>query len=142
MCVYLILTCVLIHNEVNMNFSILGPVFKQPMSLWWTIIRMLSLQTHRHTHEHTDTHTYTISSSKPSTYPKENMIARPEIEHDLAMMFLPEPVEADIMRFRIVLGPSGSGKTSTVRQLCNLHPQGMLYYEISEPDTFISTLKS
>ena len=82
-----------------------------------------------------------MSGSKPSIPLKETMIPRPKIEADISKMFLSDPAgETEFSRFGVVIGPSGCGKTSALRAMCNKHPQGVFYYEIDEPDNFISVL--
>ena len=68
------------------------------------------------------------------------IIPRPEIMKDLEDLFLPEPCKETDTRFGIVMGPSGSGKTYAVRNLCNLFPQGVLYYEVKVPGSFVEGL--
>ena len=68
------------------------------------------------------------------------MIPRPQIADDLARFFLPEPEASQFMRFSIIIGHSGSGKTQAVRELCNKFPQGILYFEICEPNMFVRSL--
>ena len=85
-----------------------------------------------------------VSGSKPSIPVKDVMMQRQKISSDLAKMFLPEPIQkTEFIRFGVVIGPSGSGgKTTAIRQLCNNWPKGMLYYEISEPRTFVNALST
>ena len=45
--------------------------------------------------------------------------------------------KSEFIRFGVIVGPSGSGKTSAVRELCNKYPEGGLYHEVGEPDTFV-----
>ena len=69
------------------------------------------------------------------------MIPRPTIAVDISRIVLPEPTgETEFACFGVVIGPSGSGKTSAIRDMCNKYPQGILYYEIGEPDNFITGL--
>ena len=42
--------------------------------------------------------------------------------------------------FGIIIGPSRSGKTTAVMALCNRFWEGVLYYEIDEPNSFVSDL--
>ena len=44
------------------------------------------------------------------------------------------------MPFGVIIGPSGSGKTTAVTALCNRFSEGVLYYEIDEPNSFVSGL--
>ena len=37
-------------------------------------------------------------------------------------------------------GPSGTGKTALIRQVCALHPQGVLYREVFNPHQFPTEL--
>ena len=36
--------------------------------------------------------------------------------------------------FGVIIGPSGTGKTSLIREICNDHPQGTLYFEVLNDD--------
>lgn len=40
-------------------------------------------------------------------------------------------------RFGVVIGPSGSGKTHIVTKLCNENHEGVIYYEILIPNSFL-----
>ena len=85
-----------------------------------------------------------MSGSKPSVLVQKEMMMMPRqkiLILDLPKMFSPEPREkTKFIRFGVVIGPSGSGKTTAIRQMCNSRPQGVLYYKIGEPDTFVSAL--
>ena len=82
-----------------------------------------------------------MSGSKPSIPSKGMMIPRLEIAANVSKLFLPEPTsKTEFLRFGVVIGPSGSGKTSAIQDMCCKYPEGALYYEIGEPDNFISAL--
>ena len=68
------------------------------------------------------------------------IIPRQEIMKDLKDLFLPEPCKETDTRFGAIMEPSGSGKTYAVRSLCNLFPQGVLYYEVKVPGSFVEGL--
>ena len=69
------------------------------------------------------------------------VIPQPEISKDLASLFLLQPLDdVKFLHFGVVIGPSGCGKTSAMRELCNLHPGGLLYYEVGELKNFVSGL--
>ena len=55
-------------------------------------------------------------------------------------MFLLIKEMPPFVRFGLIVGPSGSGKTHAVREFCNKFPEGVLYYEIGEPDGFVQRL--
>lgn len=48
--------------------------------------------------------------------------------------------KSDSMRFGVIDGPLGTGKRYAMRKVCNEFPEGMLYYEVVEPYTFVSGL--
>ena len=56
-------------------------------------------------------------------------------------MCLPEKSNESVgICFGVLVGPSSSGKTTAVREVCSNNPEGILYYEISEPSTFVAGL--
>ena len=70
-------------------------------------------------------------------------IERPSLEKELPEIVLPKPdTELELVgkKFGIVFGPSGTGKTALVRQVCALHPQGVLYHEVFNPHQFPTEL--
>ena len=76
--------------------------------------------------------------SKPSVIHQNSAIPRPEVASYLMKMFLPESFrESEVTHFGVIIGPSGSGKTSAVRDVCNKHPHGVIYHEITEPRSFV-----
>ena len=78
-----------------------------------------------------------VSGSRPDLHQPDMVIPRPQIEQDMTASFLPK---TDNMFHDIITGPSGSGKTHAVRQLCNKHPKGVLYFEVTYPDEFVAGL--
>ena len=43
-------------------------------------------------------------------------------------------------RFGVVVGPSGCGKTYSMRKFCNEHPSGVVYFEMTNVGSFVSSL--
>ena len=69
------------------------------------------------------------------------VIPRPHIANDIERLFFPkEGIDKTNAPFGIIIGPSGSGKTTAVTALCNRFWEGVLYYEIDEPNSFVSDL--
>ena len=78
-------------------------------------------------------------STPPVPLPEKlRVIPRPEVVTDIANLCLPQDVA--VTRFGVVIGPSGSGKTSIITELCNKNPQGVLYYEVRQPNSFVNGL--
>ena len=69
------------------------------------------------------------------------MIPRPHIANELSRFFLPEPETSQFMCFGVIICPSGSGKTQAIGELCSKFPEGILYYEITEPNGFVKIIK-
>lgn len=69
-------------------------------------------------------------------------VERSDLEKQLSEVVLPmfdeleNNPENKKRSFDVVLGPSGSGKTALIRQVCARHPQGVLYYEVFNPNQF------
>ena len=78
-----------------------------------------------------------LSGSKPDLQHSTKAIPRPQVEKDMTTKFLPKP-EDTFTDFCFIIGPSGSGKTHAVRELCNKYPNGVLYYEITNPHALVA----
>jgi len=76
-----------------------------------------------------------LSGSRPDLQQPTTLIPRLQVETDMAR-FLPNHFGFP----GIIIGPPRSGKTYAVRKLCNKHPKGVLYYEITNPYELVTGL--
>ena len=74
-----------------------------------------------------------LSGSRPDLQQPTTFIHRPQVEKDMEL-FLPSALSG------IIIGPPGNGKTYAIRELCNKHPKGVLYYEVTNPDELVTGL--
>ena len=84
-----------------------------------------------------------VSGSKPSIpfhFDSEKIIPRPDVADAIKAKYFPNVQNETKTRFGVIIGPSGSGKTYMIRDLCNKSPEGVLYLEITQPDTFVHKL--
>ena len=81
-----------------------------------------------------------VEGSKPVLLDPKILVPRPDIIAYIREEFFLRSEDVATTRFGVVIGPSGSGKTSAIRNLCSRHPEGILYYEISEPSSFVTNL--
>ena len=86
-----------------------------------------------------------VKGSRPSYV--EQLLPRAELHKTIAKIFSPEPVIEEAMlkggmntRFGVVVGPSGCGKTYLMRKFCNEHPSGVVYFEMTNACSFVSSL--
>ena len=78
---------------------------------------------------------------RPSLRVHAKRMPREEILSFMCNKFLLETWEKlKETHFGVTFGPSSSGKTSAMRELCDSHPEGVLYYEIHEPTNFVYAL--
>ena len=84
-----------------------------------------------------------VEGSKPQMppYPMQSqVIPRPEVSNDIIKRYFPTSAKDTVTLFGVIIGPSGNGKTFTMRELCNRFPEGVLYYHITSPESFVSGL--
>ena len=80
-----------------------------------------------------------VQGSQPGLIRRPHPIYRPDVMSGIKSRFLPQSSD-EVTRFGLVIGPSGSGKSYAIKDFCNQFPEGMIYHEIVEPSSFVTSL--
>lgn len=67
---------------------------------------------------------------------EDNVICQEKLKASVMEFFIPAKADKESGYFGVVLGPSGIGKTTVVCSACREYPQGVIYVEITEPESF------
>ena len=71
---------------------------------------------------------------------EDNLIDRKGLRESIMRLFIPTMAKKKLGYFGVILEPSGTGKTTIISNICRKHPEGVIYLEICEPESFSQRL--